>query len=404
MTTYRERLLESIQIARRRADSFFENTIFRHDVGWLYTATHDTDKYPAALLYGTWSGILGLHLLGRTKEWGQGSVDWALQLLNAYRKADGSFFSDALEGFPTSKSREYLTLHCTNYSLGAALVLDPDYDFQTAYLDRFLDGDYLRYWLDARSLLRPWEEGNNIVNVAAYLALLDEHGDPKAASRLSQLYDWHTKHQNPKTAGFDVFLSPSFKQHFEALAGGVHNFHLHMYLGKKFGHEEQIYSWVEKFLVQGQLTACQSIDFVELAVRTLPYSDAPQRLVDALIMHTEALLANQQSDGGWLENDNGKPTVAAGFVDQAASSCSYATWFRLGSLGMIAVTLLGDSVQNWHFRKTLGMGYAPDKFPTIPVGAEVRKVPFIERKKKHLSVLPNQLKKKIISLGGRLFG
>lgn len=402
MESYGDRLLSSIYHARERGIVFFEKNLFLGEAGWRYTSTHDLEKYPAAVLYGTWSGVLGLHLLKKTDFWDSGKIQLALAKLNSERKDDGSFFPIALEDTRTSKSREYLTLHCTNYCLGAALSIDARYDFEVGYLNRFLDGDYLKYWLDARSLQRPWEEGNNIVNVCSYLALSHENGNPKAYMRLSQMLDWHKKNQNPKTAGFDSFASPSYQQHLESLAGAVHNFHLYLYLDEGFGFEDQIIPWVQKFLVQGQLTACQSIDFVELAVRLLPHSERPQQLVNALLLHAEALLQNQQSDGGWLENDNGSPSSAAGFLDNQVSSCSYATWFRLAALGMIAINLLGDTSENWGFRKTLGMGYAPNRFYCLPDTVKIKSIEPIDRAQNYFGNLPRKVRTEIIRLGGKL--
>lgn len=403
MNAYNTDLLTRIYSARERAALFFENVIYRNNVGWLYTTSHNVEKYPAAILYGTWSGILGLHLLKKTSSWSKYKVQQALEYLKAHRRRDGAFFPVTLENIPINKSREYFTLHCTNYSLGAALSIEPHFDFETRYMDRFLDGDYLHYWLEARSLLRPWEEGNNIVNVASYLALMNDCGDSNALLRLGQMLDWHRKNQNPKTGGFDGFLSPSYQNRLESLAGAVHNFHLHLYLGKEYGFENQIAQWVEKFLVQGQLSACESIDFVELAVRTIDQTQEPQRLVDALIIHLEALLRNQRQDGGWTENANNRPTVAAGFVDNYPSSCSYATWFRLASIGMIAITLLGDSLENWCFRKTLGMGYSPNNFPTLPASVVIEPVSFSKKTKIHTQNFPKRLRKTIIDFGVRVF-
>src|SRR5690606_33433275 len=147
---------------------------------------------------------------------------------------------------------------------------DPDYDFTSPYLDRFADADFLASWLDRVSFQRPWEESNNIVNVASYLALLARHGVGGAADRLEQMYDWHMKFQNPKTGGFDS--TPfGYKYVKQSMAGAVHNFHIHLYLNKDIPYPEAINTHVNHFLVEGPLTACFSIDFAELAIRTVSH-------------------------------------------------------------------------------------------------------------------------------------
>jgi hypothetical protein len=232
--------------------------------------------------------------------------------------------------------------------------------------------------------------------------LMNEEGKISALPRLEQMLIWHHKHQNPKTAGFDSFSSPSYKQRLESLAGAVHNFHLHLYLGEKYRFEDKIIPWVEKFLVLDNLSACESIDFVELAVYTISNSSEPQRMVNALLLHAEALLHSQRGDGGWAENGNGRTTSAAGFSDSHVSSCSYATWFKLASLGMIAITLLGDDRRNWGFRKTLGMGYAPVAFPELPGSVKVSPVTSRDKWMIDMENLPQKIKSNLIGWGARI--
>lgn len=401
--TLKNALLEKCHASRRRANAFFEE--IKVSQGYKYTSSHDVAKYPAALLYGTWAAILGNHLIGITANWSSEQRSWAIAQLRNHQRQDGTFLGWGLQELRNSKSQEYLILHCTNYAHGAALALDLNFDFQTPYLHRFLDGDVLQHWLDGRSFARPWEESNNIVNVASYLALCNEYGEPRAASRLDQMLAWHRKYQNPKTGGFDNFASPRRRHILQSLAGAVHNFHIHLYMNERLGYEEQIASALPQFLYQGRLTACLSIDFVELAIRTLPWSPNPQLTIWALLHHANALLVSQRSDGGWLEAENDTTvTTAAGFKDTVPSSCSYATWFRLCSLAMIAITLLGDSPSNWNFRGTLGMGYAPDYWPSIPSGVEICSPPIKQRLFSAITSLPDKAKQYVLTLGGKAFG
>ncbi|PKO09635.1 MAG: hypothetical protein CVU40_10095 [Chloroflexi bacterium HGW-Chloroflexi-2] len=394
-------LVEAINKTKSKAEIFLMPTIYNKEFGWLYTATHDPIKFPSAILYGTWSGILGLNLLKITDNWLQSTKDELVSLLNSYRLADGTFLPKMLIHGKTNKSQEYLKLHCTNYSLGAIIELNPEFDFESPYLNRFLNPDFLKYWLEGRSLLRPWEEGNNIVNVCSYLALLNDNGHPTAKERLYQLLDWHNRVQNPITGGFDNFSSPGYRQHLESLAGAVHNFHLHLYLKEPLGSEELISNWMTKFLPQGRLSACLSLDFVELAVRTLPFSQDPQKVVNALLFHAEHLFKSQRFDGGWPENEFDTPTQAEGFKDDKVSSCSYATWFRLCSLGMIAIVLLGDDSNNWGFRKTLGMGYAPSYWPQLPKNVLIRDLSISEKFAYKINSFKRNFNSNLIKFGSK---
>lgn len=180
------------------------------------------------------------------------------------------------------------------------------------------------------------------------------------------MLEWHNKYQNPRSGGFDN-LGVGRKHIIQSLAGSVHNFHIHHYLNEPMRYEEEIGEHLIALLFQGPLTACFSIDFVELACYVLPFlSDgAKSELKMALYYHLESLIKYQNSDGGWYENEKqNKPTVAAGMKEERASSCSYGTWFRLCSIAMISITLLNGNKNDWSFRKTLGMGYHPDKWFT----------------------------------------
>lgn len=367
MSNNRYDLITRINKARELADGFFDSLIVEE--GAKYTSAHDYLKYPAALLYGSWSVVLGKTLLNG-KNWDNKQKEFLKNSMLKYRQNDGTFIPQVLLNEKPSKSFEYLTLHTTNYTIGAMMELDSDFDFRSSYYDSFLDANYLERWLSGRNFCRPWEESNNIVNVASYLALCNDRGIHGGEDRLRQMLDWHNKYQNNKTGGFDNF-SRNRKNILQSMAGAVHNFHIHLYLKEPLNYEKIIAKNIIPYFFEGPLTGCLSIDFIELACRTVTFLDGNERdeLVCAMLYHLDTLLKYQNSDGGWFEGDNrNSKTSAAGMKDEVPSSCSYATWFRLCSIGMIAITLLGDNEQRWHFRKTLGMGYAPNYWNRIDLG------------------------------------
>jgi len=118
-----------------------------------------------------------------------------------------------------------------------------------------------------------------------------------------------------------------------------------------------------------------------------------------LLYHLNELIQYQNSDGGFYENESSKkPTTANGMKEELASSNSYATWFRMCSIGMIATTLLGDDPSNWKFRNTLGIGYfEAQPFKSVENLQPDRK---IIRKYKKLN-LPHKLKNETVALGVR---
>lgn len=389
-------LQERIDISKRKALDFFES--LRSEEGIKYTANHDIAKYPSAELYGTWSYVLGKTLICTKDSFSEEDKRILKGALNKFRCADGTFYPIELSQIMNSKSHEYLKLHTTNYSVGAMLKLDSDFDFQSKFLDRFLDADTLQNWLNQRSFVRPWEESNNIVNVASYLALRDSHGDTKAKERLYQMLEWHNEFRNPRSGGFDK-LSGSRGHIIQSMAGAVHNLHLYHYLGEEVEYANAIAQNVIPVLFEGPLTSCLSIDFVELACHVVDLVDSDTRriLSCALIYHLEALLKYQNVDGGWNEHESRKkPTVAAGMREASPSSCSYGTWFRLCSIAMINITLLCDRSMEWEFRSDLGMGYHNNNWSTLRISPEdlIRKYEY----KFRLKNVPWKLKNKSIEV------
>ena len=145
------------------------------------------------------------------------------------------------------------------------------------------------------------------------------------------MLDWHEKYRNSKSGGFDK-LSLSKNHIIQSMAGAVHNFHIYHYLGEKINYEEKIANNVIPNLFEGPLTACLSIDFVELACYSIGNLNTRDQLIlaNSLLFHLDSLLNYQNNDGGWYENETAqRPTSAAGMIEKNASSCSYATWFRI---------------------------------------------------------------------------
>lgn len=392
-------LLDTIQDHKHAALKFIRKLEWQKSL-YKYSLNHDPQKYPAALLYGTWSVVYINELCGVNQP---DAIDRpaVLNSLNSYRRPDGIFFPKALENSKYAKSKEYMFLHCYNYSVGACMLLDENFDFQSKYMDYFLDADNLDRWLNQRSLQRPWEESNNVVNVASYLALCNDHGAQGADERLYQMLEWHEQVQNPKLGGFEN-LGFSRNNKLQSMAGAVHNFHLHHYLDEAMRYETIIGNNVIPFLFEGPLTACLSIDFTELGCKTISHLPSSYDMEQALLFHLVALLNYQNADGGFYENESRrKPTKANGMKEDIASSNSYATWFRMCSIGMIATTLLGDNIQNWKFRNTLGMGY----FTPQPI--EKIENPKIDKsvvRKYKMINLPHKLKNVAIATGARILG
>ncbi len=127
----------------------------------------------------------------------------------------------------------YIDFHVTNYTLGAIEALMPTrrpvLDFAKPYLDEITLG----HWLSLRDLRDPWQEGNNIVNLASFWLLLRQHGDevasgsvwtPEINRALAQLIAWHDRLREPTTGFWGVGQLSDKTRLLHAFAGSMHNF------------------------------------------------------------------------------------------------------------------------------------------------------------------------------------
>ena len=128
-------LMSRIEKSRQMAFGFPDK--LRTPKGYKYTINHDIEKHPAALLYGTWSAGYLKHLLLGNQWKDEREKTFIIDILNRNRLENGIFFGSNLRATSYSKSKEYLSLHCYNYAVGAALIINPDYDFQSKFMDFF---------------------------------------------------------------------------------------------------------------------------------------------------------------------------------------------------------------------------------------------------------------------------
>jgi hypothetical protein len=385
-----------IQQSKEKANHFFDS-LFVPEKGFKNSQLQHED-HTHLYLNGTWATVLGKRLINSGENWMLPECkDQAIRTLLSHKQRDGMIYPSVIMDVRSNKSHEYLKLHCNNYATGAMLELQEDYDVYSSYLNKFLNPDFMAHWLDGISFLRPWEESNNIVNVASYLSILSEKGDDQAIERLYQMFEWHEKFQNPLTGGFDS-LPVQYKFLKQSMAGAVHNFHIHLNLKQPIRYSEVINDNVCSFLTEGPLSACMSIDYSELAIRTLNDENSVKTYA-ALSAHVGQLLRYQNQDGGWFESANPQRTSFEGLKETAPSSSSYSSWFRLCSIGMFSIVFLNDNIDNWTFRRTLGMGYAPRYWPEVGALALKKEELISALKKSKKRFHKDRLKERLINLG-----
>jgi hypothetical protein len=331
------------------------------------SAAHDPGRWPGVLLPGTYNGVMCLDLIGGLDGWSTSQRTALADWLEGHRLADGRFRIPGMHDADVFKKPDpvetwgYIDFHVTNYTLGAVEALDPvrlpRLDFSRPWLDRTTLG----CWLSLRDLRDPWQEGNNIVNLASFLLLLGKH-DAAARSvdaALLQLFEWHDRLQEPTTGFWGVGQHADPTQRLHAFAGSMHNFHLWYETGRPLPFHDRAVDYVLT-LPPRVHSACIDVDAVDLLIHAWHFIDYRRsEIEDWLKRLLPALLAEQNADGGFCDVRSGvrrQDGWVRGYEEPQGLSNTFATWFRWIAIAMIA-DVFWPGRWNWRFRRMIGIGY-----------------------------------------------
>ena len=326
---------------------------------------HDVAVWPGMLLPGSYNALLCRELLGALPADPAPAAAWLL----SHRLPDGRFripgmTDDAVFKKPDpAETWRYIDFHVTNYTLGALQALAPHDlpapDFARAYLDPLT----LKAWLADRDLRDPWQEGNNIVNLAGFLLLLRPTDMARVDTALEILFAWHDYHRNPATGFWGVGQSSDPQRALHAMAGSMHNFHLWYVTGRALPDQDRA---VDYALTQPAAihSACIDVDLIDLLVHAAMASDYRRAEIDAWLRAILPLLLDfQNADGGYADERTGvrrQDGWVGGYSEPQGLSNSFATWFRWIAIAMIA-DHLWPGLRPWRFRRMIGIGYRQER-------------------------------------------
>lgn len=346
---------ERLSACRVRADGYFRSQAM--DAGeavfWRNSPAHDAKASPGHLLYGSWAGILGSALI-RSSVLEEAALRDAMAAgLNRFQGPDGLF---RIAGIPTramgGHDDEYFSFHCTNYALGALDMIERAPRFPLAFLERFLEPGFTRTWLDSRNWAAPWTEGNTVVNLASFFELEARRGRDRAREGLLLIADWLERRQDPRTG----FWNAPGVAYLPAMAGAAHLLHVFHVLGRDVPNAGRILDSCLERGYPGIRGACADIDLVDILCHLRSAADHVRAIDDILRRFLAELLQIQNEDGGFCDSYV-TPLETYGLVTPRRTSATWTTWFRLATLGMIAVTLLPGEAPSWRFRRTVGSGF-----------------------------------------------
>jgi hypothetical protein len=338
------------------------------------SAAHDPLLWPGVLLPGTYNGILCQHLIGGSADWPENARAALCDWLEHSRLADGRFRiagmhpADVFKKPDAAETWRYIDFHVTNYTLGALEALMPDRQPVLEFVKPYLDEKTLGHWLSLRDLRDPWQEGNNIVNLASFLLLLRQHGDghqpgelwrSKVDATLEQLFDWHDRLREPTTGFWGVGQLSDKTQALHAFAGSMHNFHIWYHEGRVLEGQARAVDYCLTLPPRID-SACIDVDAVDVLVHGWRLLDYRRSDIEAwLAAMLPELLAFQNADGGFSDVRQGvrrQDGWVKGYEERQGLSNTFATWFRWIAIAMIA-DVLWPGRWPWRFRQMIGIGY-----------------------------------------------
>jgi hypothetical protein len=358
----------------------------RRTIGWLDTmqapgavpgvsrisAVHDVAHWPGVLLPGTYNAVLCRALIGDLDRFDAAARQRLIAWFESFRRPDGSFriagmTEDAIFKKPDPiETRRYIDFHLANYTLGAIEMLDASHPPRLDFALPFLDRRELLAWLACRDLRDPWQEGNNIVNLASFLLLLERFESARHASAVRRAFDalieWQERLQEPTTGFWGVGQGSDPMRLLHAFAGSMHGFHLWYVRDRVLPFHARAVDYCLT-LPPGVDSACIDVDATDVLVhghRLLGHRGAEIEVWCRSLL--EALLDFQNEDGGFCDVREGvrrQDGWVRGYQEPQGLSNSFATWFRWIAIAMIA-DLLWPARWPWRFRRMIGIGYRKD--------------------------------------------
>lgn len=330
-------------------------------------ADHDPALWPGMLLPATYNGTMCRWLVGgldgRDAEERSRLAGW----IDGFRISTGAYRIDGMTDGNVYKKPDreetwrYIDFHVTNYALGALEALGAPVR-APAFVEGWLDPMTLKAWLADRDMRDPWQEGNNIVNLASFLLILRDMRPEKAAAvdgALGILFDWHDRNQDPGTGFWGVGQGLGGDRLLHAMAGSMHNFHLYYATGRALPYQRQAADYVLSRPTAWH-SACIDVDEVDLLVHAM--EDHPDLAPAGRVWLRQKLLAlldGQDAGGGFADTrDAGwrQDGWVGGYVTLPGAPTTFATWFR-----WIAIAMIDDALwpgrRTWHFRNMIGIGY-----------------------------------------------
>ncbi|MFM9946702.1 MAG: prenyltransferase/squalene oxidase repeat-containing protein [Saprospiraceae bacterium] len=317
-------------------------------------------------LYGTAYALLTkwyLHQMDQAPE------EMLKFILDCQDETSGYFVGPELKKYIDNgvHDREHLMMHltCTVLPVLSEFGQKPKYPLLFAH--EFCDLTYLKKWLDKRDLTKAWLEGNNLLFIGQFLVYLrDEEKYSGAEAALDLWFQWLDEHIDPATG---LWGTNGYCSAFDAMYGGYHQLLVYYYENRKINAPKALVDTVLSlqhldggFALSGGGGACEDVDAVDILVNLYKLQDYRRADIRfALRKCLSLILSIQQPDRGfpYKLNQNQSHMGIPGTQAGKNISTTFATWFRVHTLALIAEVLTDTDIRqiNFRFNSRLSMGW-----------------------------------------------
>jgi hypothetical protein len=319
-------------------------------------------------LYGTCYALLARFYLGDDTPLTEPVVRF---IANCQDAETGLTIGPELKNFTAAPGamhdREHLLLHLTCAAIPVCRQFGIQLPHPVRDAHRFCDENHLQDWLDKRKLKNAWFEGNNILFVGQLLVYLrDVEKHPGAQRALDLWFRWLDENIDSKTS---LWGTDGHCPAMEAVYGSYHQllvyYHENHPIRNPAGLVDTVLSLQHLdggFNPGGNGGACEDVDCVDILVNLYKRNDYRRAEIRcALRRCLWHIMALQNPDGGFPYNrDCPQSHMGIPGTDAAPNqSTTFATWFRVHTLALIAEILTDEPELQFDFRFTnnLSMGW-----------------------------------------------
>lgn len=310
---------------------------------------------------------------GELKKLSEGEKDEWAAYLNSFQTEEGYYWPTG-KGFRDLVSArhrwDYVMGWFTRHAMWALNLLERPPARELRFADRFVEEDFLKYWVADRKWDNVWLTGNELLEAYSWLqtraAWFKDDKAKRAMRTLAELMGsymdgatgyWGTKH------GSSVF---------NGMGGYIHITPIIWDQGLEAGHaEEAIDSTMSLQQADGFFgdyhgSMCYDFDGVyALANLTLLTEHRRAEVQDSLRRAVGAFLTMQNADGGFKDYGAGSFGYMECITTPAGASASTGTWMYSAAIGLAAAVMDESPFKGeWEFSPTIGHLVCVPGWPT----------------------------------------